>query len=194
MGTTTKLQATAAVAAFLLVSALVLHVSDAAFSTTTANAGNTWSSGSVALSDNDGGGASSMMFNVTDMVPGQTETRCINVTYTGSVDPGAVRVYASVSDTGLAQYLDVTIKEGSADTGTFPTCSDFTPASTIVNNVALSNVATTYADYATGAGTWDPAAGTHSRGYQVVVTFNASAPTSSQGKGATATLTWETTT
>ena len=54
------------------------------FSATTQNAGNEISTGSVALSDNDNGSA---MFNITNAKPGDSWTRCIKVTYAGSL-PG----------------------------------------------------------------------------------------------------------
>lgn len=189
MSSTRKLQAAAAAASFLLVSLLVLRVSAAAFTAQTDNPNNAWQAGAVNLTDSRGTG--SAMFNVSAMVPGQTESRCINVTYSGTADPGAVKLFASSSGT-LAQHLNVTVQEGSSPSGAYPSCTGFTSASTIVNSLALNTFSTDHANYGNGAGTWDPASGTHSRGYRVDVTLSASAPNSAQGTNAAATLTWET--
>ena len=72
---------TAAVMGALGSSFIVWSASDAAFSGTTTNAGNSVTAGVVSVSDDDAGTA---LFNVTGAVPGSPQTRCINVTYTGS--------------------------------------------------------------------------------------------------------------
>ena len=50
-------------------------------------------SAAIALSDNDSGTA--MFANVTGLMPGTNVDRCIDVTYTGTVDPTAVLLYAN---------------------------------------------------------------------------------------------------
>ena len=52
------------------------------FSATTQNAGNEISTGTVAISDNDAGSA---LYNITGAKPGDTVSRCIRTTYTGSL-------------------------------------------------------------------------------------------------------------
>ena len=52
------------------------------FSATTQNSGNEISAGTIAISDNDSGSA---MFNITNAKPGDTWTRCIKVSYNGSL-------------------------------------------------------------------------------------------------------------
>ena len=56
------------------------------FSATTQNSGNEISAGTIAISDNDAGSA---MFNITNAKPGDTWTRCIKVSYNGSLGPNA---------------------------------------------------------------------------------------------------------
>jgi predicted ribosomally synthesized peptide with SipW-like signal peptide len=92
-----------------------------AFSDTTENGGNSFQSGSVTIEDDDDGSA---MFSLTGMKPGDpTVTRCIDVTYTGSLNAG-VRMYGTTGGTGLAQYLNVTVTRGEKDSA-FSGCGDF---------------------------------------------------------------------
>lgn len=191
---TWKLQIGAAIASLALVSLLVLQVSSAAFVANTENTGNSWTTGQVALSDDDGGPTSGVaMFDVTGMLPGDTVKRCIEVTYTGASDPQPVKLYASGTDSGLGQYLDVSVTEGSGST--FGNCG-----TTFVADSGAQIVNSTLAAFkadADGAGIWDPT-GTgptgQSKTYEFVVTLNAATPDSAQGASAAATFTWETTT
>lgn len=193
---TWKLQLGAAIASLALVSLLVLEVSSAAFVANTTNTGNSWTTGQVSLTDDDGGPTSGVaMFDVTGMLPGQSAERCIQVTYTGSSDPQPVKLYASGTDSGLGQYLDVTVTEGSGST--FPNCgttfvADTAPGAQIVNSTLDAFKADT-----AGTGIWDPSATGatgESRTYKFVVTLNANTPDTAQGASAAATFTWETTT
>src|SRR4051794_13933522 len=65
--------------------ALVYQASNAAFTATTATGTNSWATGNVFLSNAMVSGAA---FNVTNIKPGvaNAQTRCIDVTYTGSLD------------------------------------------------------------------------------------------------------------
>jgi hypothetical protein len=89
-----------------------------AFSSTTSNPGNSFAAGSVTISDNDSGSA---LYNVSNQKPGQSVTKCIKVTYGGSLDSD-VRIYASAVAAG-GQYMDLLIESG---TGNDPDCSDWT--------------------------------------------------------------------
>ena len=77
------------VPAALLVSALLVwQASNAAFSATTSNPGNSWTAGSVTLTDDDGGTSpttGTAMFSAAGLVPGSTGSHCIAVTSTGTV-------------------------------------------------------------------------------------------------------------
>jgi hypothetical protein len=96
------------------------------FSATTQNTGNEVTSGTVALSDNDSGAA---MFNIHGAKPGDSWTRCIKVTYHGSL-PADVRVYLQDAAGPLAAYLDLKITQGGQASPVFPGCTGFTPDST----------------------------------------------------------------
>lgn len=197
MGTTAtwKLQLGAGVASLALISLLVLQVSSAAFTAKTSNSANSWATGQVALTD-DAGDPAVAMFDVSGMVPGQTVTRCIEVTYTGSADPEPVKLYASGADSGLGQYLDVTVTEGSGSTfgdcgGTF--VADPAQGAQIVS-ATLADFKTAHTNFSNGAGIWDPTTTGDKRVYQFVVQLNANTPDSAQNASAAATFTWETTT
>jgi hypothetical protein len=93
----------------------------AALSGTTANTGNTFSAGTVTMTDNDATGA---MFTFTNQKPGVTDNRCITVNYTGSVDASVVKLYGTVTGT-LAPYLNLTVTRGTHPTPSFSSCTGF---------------------------------------------------------------------
>ena len=171
-------------ATVLLTTALILTASFAAFSDTTDNSGNTWSAGTVVLTDDDSGSA---MFIVSDMAPLATVTECIVVTYSGSLVPATVNLYG-VAAGGLDAYLDLTIEEGSG--GVFDNCSGFSPiGGPIFGPGTLTSFAATHTNFGNGAGVWDPAANPESRTYRFTVTLQDN--DGAQGLNATATFTWE---
>lgn len=111
--------------AVLAAGVLVWQGSQAAFTATTANNGNTWSSGKLTLTDDDQGTAA---FHVENLVPGQSGSKCIAVTTTSNV-PGQVRNYVrhlTVSGQGLEDHLMLKIETGTGGSST--DCSTFTPA------------------------------------------------------------------
>lgn len=155
----------------LVVSALVVRLSAAAFVATTDNANNSWQTGEVTLTDDDSGSA---MFSATGLVPGQTVENCIVVTYGGSVDAG-VRLYgADLTQTNaLADDLDLTVDAGSG--GGFGDCTGFTSSANLVTSTALSTFAATYTNFTNGLDTWAPTGGSNAtRTYRFRVTLNAS--------------------
>ena len=181
MGTTTSKSRRAVVAlttpvAVLAAAALVWHASYAAFSGTTRSSGNSWSTGSVALADDDAGAA---RFQASNLVPGATDTKCIKVTATASV-PGVVKGYAVnavPSAQGLEDRVKISVVEGNG--GTFASCTGFTAMGTLITDMPLSTLAT-FNDYAHGMGGWAVTAGTQSRTYQVTWKFDTTGMTQSQ--------------
>lgn len=169
--------------ALMLVSALVITTSRAAFSDTTSNAGNNWAAGTVTITDDDGDSA---MFSVSDMKPGQTETRCIEVTYEGSLVPADVSLYGTSGGTGLDAYLDVDIDIGTG--ATFGDCGSFGKDADIFNGT-LASFSGTHSDFASGLLSWSPVATNEAKSYRFIVTLQDN--NSAQGLDATATFTWE---
>ena len=162
--------------AILGAAALVWQASYAAFSGTTRSSGNSWSTGTVALTDDDAGSA---RFQAANLTPDDTETRCIKVTATASV-PGTVKGYALnpvPSPQGLEDHILVSIRQGSG--GSFASCDGFTSAGTLISNMPLSTLAT-FNDYAHGMGGWDITSGTQSRTYEVTWKFDTTGLTQSQ--------------
>lgn len=157
----------------------------AAFTASTNNGTNSWTAGSIALADDDSAVA---MFAPTNLKPGDTGTKCINVTFTGTLT-SAIKLYASAStdpDT-VAQYIDLTVEEGSG--GTFGSCASFVSGSTLFSGT-LATFVSTKGSYANGVSSWAPSAN-GSKSYRFVYTLNASTPDTKQGKTTTATFTWE---
>lgn len=174
---------------FALVSLVVLTGSRAAFTDSTDNTGSEFAAGDVVLTDDDAGG---ILFNVSNMAPGDEAVNCIAVTYSGSItDPGPVRLYSGgfTDATGLASYLNVTIEEGSG--GVFNDCSAFVFEGTVFGNT-LAFFDTNHGDYATGAGAWNPSSTSESKSYRITVELDAGTPNAQQGASVTAVgFVWE---
>jgi hypothetical protein len=160
---------------------LVWQSTSAVFTGTTSNPTNSWSAGTVALVDDDGGNSpttGTAMFSTAvstaNLMPGNTGTHCIRVTYNGSfTSPPAVKVYATgLSGTGLGTYLDLTIEEDTNGQGTYSSCGTF--AGTYIyqsgtpggSTGTLGYFAANMTGYATGVGTWTPTAAGQAKTYR----------------------------
>jgi hypothetical protein len=151
----------------LAAGAMVWQASYSAFSGTTRNSGNSWSTGTVALSDDDAGSA---RFQAANMTPGSTDTKCITVTANASV-PGVVKGYAvnpQPSTHGLENHVLITIESGTG--GGFSSCTGFTAEDTLVSSTSLATLALA-SNYANGVGGWAVTSGIHSRTYRITWTF-----------------------
>ncbi|MFJ6131730.1 hypothetical protein N5P18_01790 [Janibacter terrae] len=167
---TTKITAALATpVAVLVAGGMVWQASYAAFSGQTRNSGNEWSTGSVALTDDDNGSA---RFVADNMVPGATETKCITVKATASV-PGRVKGYAvnaKLDSLSLAKSVKFTVNSGTG--GSFAGCEGFTPQGLpLMEDVSLQDLATINS-YDNGKGGWDVTEGTQSRTYQITWKFD----------------------
>ncbi|MFN8160602.1 MAG: TasA family protein [Solirubrobacterales bacterium] len=164
-----------------------------AFSSTTTNPGNNITAGTVVISDNDAGGA---LYNLTNAKPGDSVSKCIKVTYTGTLDSD-VHIYTPSSIGSLGQYVDLTITPGSQASPSFPSCTGFTPdAGGALFTGTLQNFGSTSNSYASGIVDF-PGSGTKwatndSVVYQVTATLQSGAPDAAQGLTTNAhTFTWE---
>lgn len=190
---TTDRQRTLAVAVagllgLALVAMMITRTSAAAFSATTDNTGNYFNGGTVTLTDDDGALA---LFSVDAMDPGDTATGCIEVSYEGTITtPSAVKVYsagytnvagADAASVGLSDHLVVTIEEGTGSV--FNDCSAFVPTSEVLAATDLTSFAAAHSDYATGLGTWTPAATGETTAYRVSVQLDAAVPDAEEGAG-----------
>jgi hypothetical protein len=165
-----------------------------AFTATTANTGNSFAAGSVVITDND---LDAVMLGLTNAKPGDADTSCIRVTYTGSLS-STVRLYSTQTGT-LGQYLTLTVTRGTDSSPSFDSCTNFTPDGTnyigqgsgVIYSGNLSAFPSTYA-----AGLVDPLSGSpeswatnevHS--YKFVVTLQDN--NAAQTLTGTAGFTWE---
>jgi predicted ribosomally synthesized peptide with SipW-like signal peptide len=110
----------------------------AAFSDTTSNANNQFSTGTMTIGDN----ATSPLYSVSNGKPGTpSPDHCIKITYGGSL-PASVKLYRTAFSGGstpnLSTFVTLTVTKG---TGTQENCSDFS-GSTQVYNSLLSSFAT----------------------------------------------------
>jgi len=161
----------------------------AAFSNTTGNGGNTYAAGTVFVSDNDAG---SSMWSVSNQQPGASVTKCIRITYTGTLDAD-LKLYTGSGSNGLDQYLDLTVEKGSMPTGTaFPACTGFSSESTIFSDT-VQNFKSNKTSFATGVGAYPGAQTKWNQNdtlvYRVTVTLQNNS--SAQGLSCTLGLTWE---
>ena len=141
----------AAPVAVLVAGLMVWQGSTAAFTATTRNAGNSWATGQVALTDDDAGRAG---FTVQNLVPGQTGQKCIVVTSNSTV-PGEVRAYTqnlSGSAAGLQDHIDLRVERGTG--GSFDSCDGFSAVPGALPAQSLSTLAQVNNDYATGGARW----------------------------------------
>ncbi|OJF09353.1 hypothetical protein [Couchioplanes caeruleus] len=164
-------------------SGVMWQASSAAFTANTGNSANTWNAGTVELSDDDNGSA---MFSPTNLRPGSTGEKCINVSYTGSL-AATVKLYGTAVSGDLAPHIDLVIEEGSG--GGYGTCTGFTPSGTAYTGT-LENFGATKNNFANGVGTFAPASADN-KTYHITYTLNASTPDIKQGTSAAATFTWE---
>lgn len=175
--------------AFVAVAVLVTTSSRAAFVAQNDNVGNTVTSATIDLIDDD---ATAAMFSVTDLMPGVAQTRCITVEYAGNVDPTPVRLYRTSAPTGnLAPYLNLTVEVGAAISTSFSGCSGFSPTATEYTGT-LDGFATTRTGYADAAAetTWNPAANGEKRTFRFTVSVQDVA--AAEAKSTTFGFSWET--
>lgn len=180
---TALVRLSAVATAMLMLTVLIVTHSEAAFSDTTDNTSNTFATGSVVLSDDDGG--STAMFTATGMTAGVPVVECITVTYSGTLVPAQVRLYGTTSGV-LAPYVDTTIEVGSG--GSFGDCTLFSPTATIYNDT-LANFPVNHFDWASGQAVFSPAVNPESRTLRFTVTVQ-DVP-AAQGQSAAADFTFE---
>jgi hypothetical protein len=188
-------------ATFLTSAAIVIRTSWSSYTAQTVNPGNSWSTGTVTLTDNDSSDAIPM-FNVSGMNPGDSRTGCIVVTYGGTMNSSGVHVYVASGDLAdtkaagrtnpLSSYLKLEIYEGdvaggfsgnvTTNTGgnDIPACAAWagTNVTGIYNNgggdstQTLGAFASTKTNFGANVGTWTPSGGSFAKkAYKFVLTL-----------------------
>jgi hypothetical protein len=110
----------------VLSAAVVWQSTAAAFTASTDNTGNTWQTGSVVLTDSDGGSALFDTSRDGALQPGSTRSACIRVDYTGSL-PANIRLYVTTPVAGattLDPYLVTSVERGQDVTATTTVAAD----------------------------------------------------------------------
>ncbi len=177
MARTTAYRGFAVVAGFALALLMIATTSRAVWVDTTDNTGNTIASGSVTLTDDDGGTA---LFTVTDAAPGDTWTACIDVIYQGTVGADVLMTDLTVTgDSVLADELDAAVALSSADD-----CSTAAALGSLDFGSFLGGAAP-----ALGESWGVTTAGDH-RSYEITVTFDPDAGNASQNSSVSFAFTW----
>ena len=170
----------------LLSTVWVWQGSQAAYTAVTSNSGNTFSAGTVSLTDDDSGTA---LFTLSGLQPGSTGQRCLTVTYRGTLG-ARVKLFVtpgSVTGTGLDAYLVLRVEEGSG--GSNSSCAGF--SGTQISSSTLGSMGLAATNSATGLGTWAPTAAGQSRVYRF--TYSLQDDNAAQGLNCQASFTWEAT-
>jgi hypothetical protein len=115
-----------------------------AFSATTTNDGNFFNAGTVAISDNDAGAA---LYQIPAATPGVPVVKCIQVTYTGSLD-STVSLYSSAVG-AIGPFVDLVIDKGTGMAG-FPDCTGFSSQGNLFTGT-LGGFAGGHTNFATGS-------------------------------------------
>ncbi len=183
----------AGVAAALVGSgAMVWQASYSAFSATTANPTNNWSTGTVVLADDDSGSA---LFTVSNLKPGDTGSKCIVVTSTGSL-PSAVKMYTTASSfaqtNAVADNITLAVTRGTiASPPGGGACTGFV-SDAVTTTGTMTAFSSTYTSYANGFGSWTTTGvGSESKVYRIDYTFSGAATNTQQGGSAAIGFTWE---
>ena len=161
-----------------LVGALATLGAYSAFTSQANNPNNRVTAGTVTLADNDGGTA---LYDFTGARPGDSQTSCIRVSYTGSLNAD-VKLYTPDTIVPLGPYVNLTVEPGSQASPSFPSCTGFSADGAAIFDAALSTLPTTYAG---GVSDFPGASSAWTNGdavvYRVTATLSASAPDSAQG-------------
>lgn len=133
-------------AAVTLLGVLGVAGTTAALSDTTDNQLNEFDAGEVDLEDNDSG---TFMYDVEDAEPGDVVERCIQISYTGTMD-STVALYMGTPVGTVAPYVNMVVEAGTQSTTAFPDCTGFAATETLYTGT-LAGFQTTHGTAAGGA-------------------------------------------
>ncbi|MFD1720434.1 hypothetical protein [Amnibacterium endophyticum] len=166
----------------------VVASSYSAFTASTSSPGSSWSTGTVALSNDAGTGTAA--FTVAGIKPGFSDSRCIKVTSTGTL-PSEVRLYATsaTASNALSNALSLTITRGTGGAAVGD-CTGFVAAGPATNYTGLLTAFAGLTGYASGVLPWSPT-GTETATYKIDYSLPLGAPNTAQGLQAGVVFTWE---
>lgn len=168
---------------------LVLRTTQAVFSGTTTTPTNSWATGGASITNDHTGTA--IFSTATDgtLTGGQTLSKCVVVTYNGATTTGtSVKLYGSSSGS-LAQYLTLTIDQGTGGGGASGSCTGFSSSSTPYSAGTVADFGSTRTTFGTGVGTWSPSTVGATMTYRFTITVQNVA--GAQNANATGTFVWE---
>ncbi len=200
-----RLTPIAAIISLLVVSLFVYRGSYAAFTDYTDNQGNAWAAGTVTLvndPDGDGtfGNATTAEFDESGLIPGDSNSGCIDVRFDGSIAAASlttVALYtANLSDTDgggdsgdaakLSDDLDVAVNVYDAG----ETCATASPTRTEIRSaVPLDQLPTAFASGVDSG--WTPASAGEVRAFEFTWTLGADTANDAQGDSADVDFVWE---
>jgi hypothetical protein len=195
------LRSAAPAVGLLVAGLLVWQGSNAAFTATTTSPNNSWTAGTVELENdaNDGAFANvgQAVFDVQDIKPGDTLTRCVTVQSQGTT-AGSGKFYVTGVSGALAPQIELTVNQGAVtvaagESSVDADCTGFTSAGNVATGVALDAFD---GDFASAPASWT-VAGTpgEARAYQITYTFVTTGSNAGdnalQGASAGATFNWE---
>jgi hypothetical protein len=191
------LRAVTPLAALLVAALLIWQGSNAAFSASTYNTGDSWATGSMVLTNNGGGttyaGTTAALFTEGNKKPGDTGVKCITI-HSGGTLPGSLRLFhgtiTGANSAALAPYIDLAIDAQAigAAANVDATCAGYTGGTGgAVFNGTLAAMPMTYA----AANGTAMAGGTERVAYRIAWTINTNAPNAVQNSSAITDLTWE---
>jgi hypothetical protein len=112
-----------------------------AFTATTTNSGNSIASGTVQIDQHAG---ATTMINVSNQKPGDTVTKCVRVTYTGSL-ASSVKLYSTSVTNGTNYTVRAERGSGLSAPAADMNCTGFSSSSDAYATGDLGSFATTYA-------------------------------------------------
>jgi len=160
--------------ATLLVAVGVTAASGANFTASKANAGNIMAAGSIDISNAPG----TALLAMSNMKPNDTTNGEVVIGNTGTLTGAFTLTKVAVSDTGLAQYLNVKVEE----------CSTLLSCATVLPTPIYNGTLNSMTNYALG--NW---AGGASHRYKFTATLDSATPNTAQGASANVTFKWDAT-
>ncbi|GGK18591.1 hypothetical protein GCM10010124_09000 [Pilimelia terevasa] len=171
---------------------LVWNSTASAFSATTTNPTNTMTIGTVTISDNDAGVA---LFTAPALLPGNTATSCVVVTYSGTAASTVKMYVANYNATDgaadgvvIGTWLNMQVQIGTGTCGAPVGLTNVTAAAPGDTMTTVSGKTNFSNGYGTG---WTSAAAGNTRVFRFTYTLNASTPSTAQGDSITTDFVWE---
>lgn len=164
-------------AVFVAISGSVLGVSSAAFNGSFTQSGESWTSGTVALA----GDKATAQFNAANIVPGYTESHCITLTSSSTVE-SALQFYAkqNANTKQLGDNITLTVATGSGGVDGAKSCTGFVADQAIYSGTA-ANLGAVNGTVATALNITKPLAAKGTQQFMITATLPTNTPDTVQG-------------